>query len=168
MIPSKILQILFYIIFGLCGGGLVAAGLFAFITILGLVPRLAARTHTARQIHRYENWIVTGALFGNLLNLHQVPFHQIGMRLGSIWPDWLSGGWEWGISLLSLVFPVVMGTASGIFVGCLVMSLAETLDALPTMSRRVHLSVGIQYIIEALAIGKLVGSLVYFWFQISL
>ena len=72
------------------------------------------------------------------------------------------------MSLVSVVFPGIMGIASGIFVGCLVMSLAETLDALPTMSRRIHLSVGIQYIIEALAIGKLVGSLVYFYFQISL
>ncbi len=168
MIPSKILQNLFLIIFGLCGGGLVAAGLFAFITILGLVPRLAARTHTASQIHRYENWIVAGALFGNLLNLHQMPFYQMGMWLGNNLPTWLRGSWELGLLLLTWVFPVVMGIASGIFVGCLVMSLAETLDALPTMSRRIHLSVGIQYIIEALAIGKLVGSLVYFYFQISL
>lgn len=168
MIPNKILQILFYILFGLCGGGLVAAGLFAFITILGLVPRLAARTHTASQIHRYENWIVAGALFGNLLNLHQVPFYQMGVWLGNTLPAWLSGGWEKGLALVSSIVPVVMGTVSGIFVGCLVMSLAETLDALPTMSRRVHLSVGIQYIIEALAIGKLVGSLVYFYFQISM
>ena len=168
MIPSKILQILFYMIFGLCGGGLVAAGLFAFISILGLVPRLAARTHTASQIHRYENWIVAGSFFGNLLNLHQVPFYQIGMGLGRRLPKWLSNGWLQGMSLVSVVFPGIMGIASGIFVGCLVMSLAETLDALPTMSRRIHLSVGIQYIIEALAIGKLVGSLVYFYFQISL
>ena len=168
MIHSEILRILFYIIFGLCGGGLVAAGLFAFISILGLVPRLAARTHTGRQIHRYENWIVVGALFGNLLNLHHIPFYHIGLWLGDILPNWLSVGWEWGMVLFSWIFPVIMGIACGIFVGCLVMSLAETLDALPTMSRRVHLSVGIQYIIEALAIGKLAGSLMYFYFQISI
>ena len=165
---SEILRIAFYIIFGLCGGGLVAAGLYAFITILGLVPRLAARTHTASQIHRYENWIVAGALFGNLLNLHLVPFYRVGRWIGQRLPTLLFGGWEWFLSVFSWFFPLVMGTASGIFVGCLVMSLAETLDTLPTMSRRIHLSVGIQYIIEALAIGKLVGSLVYFTFQISL
>ena len=165
---SEILRIVFYIIFGLCGGGLVAAGLYAFITILGLVPRLAARTHTASQIHRYENWIVAGALFGNLLNLHQLPFYRVGQWIGQHLPAQILDSWEWCLSVFSLGFPFVMGTASGIFVGCLVMSLAETLDTLPTMSRRIHLSVGIQYIIEALAIGKLVGSLVYFIFQISL
>ena len=151
---------MFLVIFGLCGGGLVAAGLFAFITVLGLVPRLAARTHTASQIHRYENWIVGGALFGNLVNLHQVPMTWLWT-----WSDWLLPG---SSALLAWGFLLVMGTASGIFVGCLVMSLAETLDALPTMSRRVHLAVGLQYIIEALAVGKLVGSLAYFYYQISL
>jgi len=159
---------LFLATFGLCGGGLVAAGLFAFISILGLVPRLAARTHTASQIHRYENWIVAGALFGNLLNLHQVPFYEIGTQWGRTLPVEMITSWDQGISLLSLVFPVIMGVASGIFVGCLVMSLAETLDALPTMNRRIHLAVGLQYIIEALAVGKLVGSLAYFYFQISM
>ena len=144
-----ILSKMFFAFFGLCGGGLVAAGLFAFITILGLVPRLAARTHTASQIHRYENWIVLGALCGNLINIHQVSF---------AWVPLINNG----------LFLAVMGTACGIFVGCLVMSLAETLDALPTMSRRVRLAVGLQYIIEALAVGKLVGSLAYFWYRISL
>lgn len=167
MIHSEIMQTVFYVIFGLCGGGLVAAGLFAFISILGLVPRLAARTHTASHVHQYENWIVAGALYGNLLNLHQVPFYQMALWLGNRLPAQMIVRWEQVLSWLSLGFTAGMGIASGIFVGCLVMSLAETLDALPTMSRRVHLSVGIQYIIESLAVGKLVGSLVYFWFQIS-
>ena len=140
---------LFLASIGLCGGGLVAAGLYAFITVLGLVPRLAARTHTASQIHRYENWIVAGALAGNLLGIHQLPF------------GWIVGKGMGGI------FAGIIGTSCGIFVGCLVMSLAETLDAIPTMSRRIRLAVGIQYIIEALAIGKLVGSFAYFVFQIS-
>ena len=46
--------------------------------------------------------------------------------------------------------------------GCLVMSLAETLKALPTISRRIRLAVGLQYVILAIALGKLAGSLVYF------
>ena len=49
-----------------------------------------------------------------------------------------------------------------IFVGCLVMSLAETLQALPVFSRRIHLAVGFQYVILSIALGKLMGSLIYF------
>ena len=145
-----------------------AAGLFAFITILGLVPRLAAYTHTANQVHRYENWIVMGALFGNLLHLHQLPIYRVTDGISRLLQSQTLSVWQWFFSVLSVMFFVIMGTACGIFVGCLVMSLAETLDTLPTMSRRVHLSVGIQYIIEALAVGKLIGSLAYFYFQISL
>ena len=42
------------------------------------------------------------------------------------------------------------------------MSLAETLKALPTISRRIRLSVGLPWLILALALGKLAGSLIYF------
>ena len=41
--------------------------------------------------------------------------------------------------------------------------LAETLKALPVFSRRTSFAVGIQYVITALALGKSVGALVYFW-----
>ena len=43
----------------------------------------------------------------------------------------------------------------------------ETLKALPVISRRIHLAVGLQYLIFALAAGKLTGSLVYFWFRMA-
>ena len=56
----------------------------------------------------------------------------------------------------------VFGLSSGIFVGCLVMSLAETLKALPVINRRIGLAVGLQYVILSVALGKLTGSLVYF------
>ena len=56
----------------------------------------------------------------------------------------------------------IFGLASGIFVGCLVMSLAETLKALPVINRRIGLAVGLQYVILAVALGKMAGSLVYF------
>ena len=50
----------------------------------------------------------------------------------------------------------------GIFVGCLVMSLAETLKALPVLNRRIRLAVGLQYVILAVAAGKVFGAAVYF------
>ena len=46
--------------------------------------------------------------------------------------------------------------------GCLVMSLAETLKAFPVLGRRLHMTVGIQYMILAIAAGKLAGALLYF------
>ena len=55
-----------------------------------------------------------------------------------------------------------MGFSVGIFVGCLVMSLAETLQALPVINRRIGLAVGLQYVILSLGVGKMLGALVYF------
>ena len=67
-----------------------------------------------------------------------------------------------GIPLLGHLVLGIFGLGSGIFVGCLVMSLAETLKALPVISRRIRLAVGLQYVILSVALGKLFGCLVYF------
>ncbi len=128
---------------GLSAGGIVAAGVFAFLAIIGVFPRLIGKTKTKNHILLYENLIILGGILGNLLDLYE--FHlPIGGFLGQA---------------LLLTF----GVAVGIFVGCLVMSLAETLNALPVIVRRIHLAVGLQYIILAVALGKLAGSLWYFW-----
>ena len=120
---------------GLSAGGVIAAGLFAFITAIGIVPRLAGKTHTAGHARLYEDCIVLGAGTGNAVQLFHLP---------------MAGGW-----------PVlaVFGLCACVFVGCLIMSLAETLDAVPVMTRRLRLAVGFQYIILSLALGKCAGSL---------
>ena len=135
MILNKNL-LLFFI--GVSSGSIIAAGIFAFITVLGLIPRIADRTHTAGRIHLYETLIVLGGTAGNIVDLYEVP---------------MAGG-----VLVCLLYSV----SSGIFVGCLVMSIAETLNAFPVFVRRIRMSVGIQYAILAMALGKMFGSLYYF------
>lgn len=134
-----LLRQLFLGFIGLCAGGVIAAGVFAFLAIIGVFPRLIGKTHTKGHIMLYETMIILGGIIGNLVDLYEPP---IGMG-GSL-------------------FLGIFGLSVGIFVGCLVMSLAETLKALPVMNRRIHLAVGIQYIILSIGIGKLFGSLFYF------
>lgn len=124
---------------GLCAGGVIAAGVFAFLAIIGIFPRLIGRTKTRNHIMLYETFIILGGIIGNVVDLYELPI--------------LAGG--------NLLLGI-MGLSIGVFVGCLVMSLAETLKALPVMNRRVHLSVGIQYLILAVGMGKLMGSLLFF------
>ena len=50
---------------------------------------------------------------------------------------------------------------------CLGMSLAETLKALPVLSRRLRLAVGLPYLLLAIAAGKCAGSLYYFLYGIG-
>ncbi|MCI8662011.1 MAG: stage V sporulation protein AB [Hungatella sp.] len=126
-------------VFGLCAGGIIAAGVFAFLAIIGVFPRLIGKTKTRNHIMLYETAIILGGAMGNAMDLYEFPI--------------LFGG-VWALA--------VFGCAVGIFVGCLVMSLAETLKTLPVMNRRIHLSVGIQYVILAIGMGKLAGALLYF------
>ena len=86
---------------------------------------------------------MTGGILGNISDLLEIP---LGLGIGAV----------------SQILLGLFGLSVGIFVGCLVMSLAETLKALPTISRRIRLAVGLQYVILAIALGKLAGSLVYF------
>ncbi len=125
---------------GLSAGGIIAAGVFAFLAIIGIFPRIMGRTKT-RQILLYETLIIAGGILGNISDIYEIPI-----------PLGIGGNLILGI----------FGIASGIFVGCLVMSLAETLKALPVINRRIGLAVGLQYVILSVALGKLTGSLVYF------
>ena len=128
---------------GLCAGGVIAAGVYAFLAIIGVFVRLMGKTGTRKHIFLYETVIILGGVLGNILDIYEFPI-VIGGVFGNL--------------LLA-----ICGLSVGIFVGCLVMSLAETLKALPVISRRIHLSVGLQYLILALAAGKMTGSLIYFW-----
>ena len=130
---------------GLCAGGVIAAGIYAFLVVIGVFPRLMGRTNTGARARFYETVIVAGGVLGNVSDLYEIP-----IRLGSVA----------GQTLLTLC-----GLFAGIFAGCLVMSLAETLKALPVVTRRVHLARGIQYVVLGFGLGKLVGSLLYFWMQ---
>jgi stage V sporulation protein AB len=125
---------------GLSAGGMIAAGIFAFLAMIGVFPRLIGVCGTGKHILLCETAIILGGVCGNFVDLYhfRIPF---------------------GGLLLLLIF----GLFSGIFVGCLAMSLAETLKALPIFCRRTGFSVGIQYVILGVAAGKLTGALIYFF-----
>ncbi|MCI7795874.1 MAG: stage V sporulation protein AB, partial [Lachnospiraceae bacterium] len=100
---------------GLSAGGVIAAGIFAFLAIIGVFPRLIFASGTSGHILLYETLLILGGVTGNIMDLYGT------LRLPG------------GIFMLA-----VWGVSVGIFVGCLVMSLAETLKALPVLSRRIH------------------------------
>jgi len=124
-----------YVIVGLCGGLLVAGGLFAFLALVGVVTRLAAGTTTAKYITFYEDMSLLGCVGGNLLYLY-------------------------GFSLpLGNLFLAMYGISAGVFTGCLAAALAEVVNMMPVLSERVGLKKGMAGIMAMFAAGKLVGSL---------
>jgi stage V sporulation protein AB len=133
------LKEIFLCLIGLSAGGVIAAGVFAFLVMIGIFPRLIGFTRTNKHILLYETCIILGGIFGNIFDIYKFPIGYGGNLVLGIY-----------------------GMSVGVFIGCLVMSLAETLKALPIFSRRIHLGVGLQYIILSIAMGKLLGALVFF------
>ena len=126
-------------VIGLSAGLIVAGGLFAFIASLGVVSDIADRTHTGSKILLYEDATTLGGILGNLIFIYRIP---------------IPGG---------TLLQIVVGLFTGIFVGCWALSLAETLNVFPIFIRRVKLVRCIPYIILGIAIGKGIGSLIYFF-----
>ena len=56
---------------GLAAGSTVAAGVYAFLVVIGVYPRLIGKTATASKgkIFLYETIIALGGLFGNVVDL---------------------------------------------------------------------------------------------------
>lgn len=124
---------------GLCGGGAIAAGLFALVTTLGVLSDLADRTHTGKYILFYGDCLVAGGILGNVF---------------SIYEPHLPGG---------MFLPALFGGFAGIFVGCQIMAVAEILHVFPVFIRRAKLLEGIPYLIVSLALGKAIGCFIYAW-----
>lgn len=125
---------------GLSSGFAVAGGIFAFVTMLGIVPRMAARTHTGKHILCYERMIILGGTLGNIWLLFYIPVP--------------------GTPLLMALY----GLGAGIYVGCLIMALAEMLRLLPILVNRIQIKEGFPLLVAALAIGKFLGVIFqYFW-----
>lgn len=178
---------------GLAAGSTVAAGVYAFLAVIGVYPRLIGKTVTASKgkIFLYETFIVLGGLFGNVADLFTEKVKRLagsflripwpagmaeGMPKAELWKGAAEAGGATGVgagflrmmgNVSGQLVLAVAGLSCGIFVGCLVMSLAETLKALPVLSRRLRLAVGLQYLILAIAAGKCAGSLYYFLYGIG-
>ncbi|MCL2350609.1 MAG: stage V sporulation protein AB [Defluviitaleaceae bacterium] len=123
---------------GLASGMVVSGAVFAFIAAIGVVPRMAKRTNTPECVVIYEEAIIWGGIFGASTLLF----------------DWRLPG--------APVLPGVFGLLAGVFIGVLAMSLAETLDVLPTLAKRLAIKDGVFWFVLAIAGGKMAGSLLYF------
>ncbi|HEX3022843.1 MAG TPA: stage V sporulation protein AB [Lachnospiraceae bacterium] len=124
----------FLVVVGLSSGIIVAGAVFAFITLLGVINRLASRTSTAKYMSIYEDMVTLGGTIGNIIIIFEfkVPITSVGMAL--------------------------LGLFSGVFVGCQIMALAEVLKVIPVFVTRVKLTLGIPIIVLSIALGKACGA----------
>lgn len=130
-----IIKPLFIIFIGFAGGLSVGAGYVAFLTVLGIIPRLTQLTKTMKLIQMYEWSVVIGAVAGTLAVLQNPHFH------------------------LSPFVLIIFGLAGGIFVGMMAGALTEVLNVWPILAKRIGVDDKIAILLMALVFGKILGSL---------
>jgi stage V sporulation protein AB len=129
------ISILFIILVGLASGLAVGSGFVAFLSVLGVIPRLTQLTKTMKLISWYEWSVVLGALLGTVGSLRDPLFS------------------------FSPLVTIPLGLAGGIFVGMLAAALTEVLNVLPILAKRVRVDDKLETLLMAIVLGKVFGSL---------
>ncbi len=140
-------------------GLLSAAGVFTVLVAVGLVPRFAGKTHTGRRVILYEEMVIFGTIIGCFASVFE-KFSRLGefaLKSGAS-----PGVWE----IVGGFILIVYGLFAGMFIGCLALAIAEMLDSIPVFTRRISFRHGISLTIGAMAVGKVCGSLFYFFKEI--
>ncbi|MGV3487448.1 MAG: stage V sporulation protein AB [Tuberibacillus sp.] len=131
------------IIVGFSGGLSVGCGFVAFLTVLGIIPRLAQLTKTYDAIRKYEWSVVSGVIIATWLGLRNA---QLGL------PGFL-------------LMPI--GLAAGMFVGMLAAALTEVLNVFPILAKRLGINEQILLLMMAIVLGKVLGSLFHWTFFVD-
>lgn len=123
------------VVIGISAGIAVGTGFVAFLTVLGIVPRLMQLSFSESKLRSYELAIISGVFFGIYLSF-------------------------WDLALnFPLVGLIIWGLFHGIFIGMLAAALTEVLNVFPLLFKRVGVDHYIYILLMALAIGKIAGSL---------
>ncbi|WP_455720391.1 stage V sporulation protein AB [Agathobacter sp.] len=130
---------IFMAIIALLAGAGVSAGVFAFVLVIGIVPRILEYSKM-ENIILVENVMICGVIAGNISS---VASGKMSLPAGTI-------------------IIAVYGLCVGIFVGCIAVALAEILHTFPIIFKRMKLRAGLGIIVVSMALGKLAGALYYF------
>ncbi|MBN8208063.1 stage V sporulation protein AB [Bacillus sp. NTK071] len=128
-------QFIFVMLIGFAEGIAVGAGFVAFLSVLGIIPRLTQLSKTVHLIRYYEWGIIIGAVVSSWLSLRNPT-------LG-----------------LPKVAVIPIGLGSGIFIGMLAAALTEVLNVLPILTKRIGFIDKILILLMAIVLGKVFGSL---------
>ena len=124
----------------LAEGMATGAGWVALLSLLDIVPRLARLTGTHPRIRTYETFILLGASLASLADTL-----DLNLRM----PE---------------VTMVAVGLFTGVSVGLLAAAVAEVLNVLPVVGRRLGMEDSMPYLVGALLAGKTLGSLLQWVF----
>ena len=111
---------------------------YSVLILIGLASGFA---NTANHVVWYETMIIAGGALGNIWIVFEIPMP------------------------LTSIFLAVYGLFAGVYVGCLVMALAEMLRVIPILVNRLQIKEAFYLIPLAIAIGKITGTLFQYFYQ---
>ncbi|MFD1171653.1 stage V sporulation protein AB [Oceanobacillus picturae] len=131
----SLLTNLIQVVIGLSSGMAVGGGFVAFLTVLGVIPRLIQLSKTGRMLKVYIGCVIAGSLFGTYLSFTSINWEQ------------------------PLIILVIWGLFHGIFNGMLAAALTEVLNVFPILSKRIGMDGYLLWMLMAILFGKVAGSL---------
>ena len=131
------------IFIGFAGGIAVGGGFVAFLTVLGIIPRLIQLSKTEKLLKAYGACVILGLLLGTFLSFTNVTWNQPVIVL-AIW-----------------------GIFHGIFNGMLAAALTEVLNVFPILYKRIGVEKYMLWLLMAILFGKVAGSLFQWLFFVK-
>ncbi|SEA59372.1 stage V sporulation protein AB [Thalassobacillus cyri] len=129
------IHILLEVFIGLAAGLAVGTGFVAFLTVLGIIPRLMQLSRSTDRIRLYETAVILGTFAGIYLS-----FGDEAILL----PDLIIAVW---------------GLLHGVFIGMLAAALTEVLNVFPLLTKRIGMEGQLLLLMMAIVLGKITGSL---------
>lgn len=126
----------FLALIGLSGGITVGTAVASFLTLLDVVPRLAQVSDSSNLIIFYERVIVSSVVLTTIFDFFDISI----------------------LSSKLLLMPI--GMLIGAFVGLLAAALAEVLNVIPVLEKKLKFGDLIQIPVLAISLGKVIGSLI--------
>lgn len=126
------------VILGFSNGLVVGAAFAGFISMLGIIPRLVQISRTIQYKILYQNAFCLGVITFTIFYLF-----DLNVELNNIM-----------VSIIGILF--------GTFIGMFSSALAEVINVIPVLSKKLKVKDELKIIIYALLMGKVTGSL-YYW-----
>lgn len=130
------MKYLVLIAIGTSTGVIVGNAVAAFITLLQIIPRLIQNSDTLLFIKWYERTLILG------MTLFSVAYFT-NFSLG-----------------LNIYITIIVGLFFGAFIGIFSSALAEVLNVIPVLTKKLELKEYVFYLLFAIGLGKVTGSLV--------
>lgn len=129
------LKTIVLIVIGISAGIIVGNAAAAFITLLQIVPRLIQNSDTYLFVKWYEGALVLGMTLFSLID-----FTNFTLKL-------------------NMYLTIIFGLFFGAFIGVFASALAEVLNVIPVLTKKLEIKEYVFYLLVAIGLGKVMGSL---------